>query len=660
MKYVIYLFILCILATSASATPDTISSVVVGSANNASNQDITANITASGGSGARKYVVDWQQFTGLPYNASNTRVMFDFDNTSSNNNTIYDMSTVYGNNNLSVNGADKNETGFTPDGSASYYFQGSPDYMSIPDGTAVDLSNNFTLSLWVSLNDCAENYIPFITKDSGTTFVPYELFRTDQFGRGWAFRTANGNAPAAELYSFSSVGCTNGEWYHLAVVKNDSTYRLYVNGELRSQDVDAQSIDNSGGELYLGRREDTPYGTDPSYFEGQMADFVIVDDVLSADDIFSIYSLGYVSDPYQYHALENYTTSNDQQKGFGHVPAEINLNTFNGQSYESSGGWDGFGHIRSSGINGFSPEDSEEFRFAINTTYAAWWYFNASTNMTLYAYHNPQSTDDGAIFDTIVNGSGRFLQVRLWNASSASAQFDATSPTALSQGTWHHIAVTYDGDRVYAYQDNTLVINQSHSGAVNSSSQYIVEKGQFDDSSSIVNDLNGSMDDWQWYRRYLSPDDIDVIYTTVNRTTLPSRWTAEDDVWRACVHSVDGMTVSSQVCSRPVTILADFLQVPVISSVIINTTTGSNLNTENITAYVNLTTGSNVTYSYNWTRNSVVFTDDDTVIDAANTTAGDTWQTCVTPTNQNGTGSTVCSNELTIIGIFPALRFYTS
>ena len=111
--------------------------------------------------------------------------------------------------------------------SYSVGFNGSSQYLSVPDNTAFDFgSGNFTVDCWVYLNS-AVAYAGIITKrSSNANYGPFQL----SFGPSGAtvtmFVSTSGSSWAINTGATISIGT----WYHVAMVRNGTTVTLYLNG----------------------------------------------------------------------------------------------------------------------------------------------------------------------------------------------------------------------------------------------------------------------------------------------------------------------------------------------------------------------------------------------------------------------------------------------
>ena len=108
----------------------------------------------------------------------------------------------------------------------SGYFNGSTDYLSIADNTALQLgSGEFTIEGWFYF--------------SGATSTAYNLISKGTASTGWSLNTTTGAriqfSYTASNLTGTTTTLTQGVWYHIAVVRNSTgNIRIYINGVLEA------------------------------------------------------------------------------------------------------------------------------------------------------------------------------------------------------------------------------------------------------------------------------------------------------------------------------------------------------------------------------------------------------------------------------------------
>jgi len=130
----------------------------------------------------------------------------------------------------------------SPEPGNALHFDGSNDFVSIPDNNSLDLTNSYTLEAWIkptsfsALAGIISKYHTssangYMLRLSGTS--PYTGIQFDEM------TTANGILTA-------------DKWYHIAAVKNGTVRKLYVNGQEFSLSGTGLSVTVNSDSLKLG------------------------------------------------------------------------------------------------------------------------------------------------------------------------------------------------------------------------------------------------------------------------------------------------------------------------------------------------------------------------------------------------------------------------
>lgn len=87
---------------------------------------------------------------------------------------------------------------------------------------------------------------------------------------------------------FSTTVATTGRWFHVAVVKQDDRFSIYINGYLEDSRSPVPSFfDTNAASLRLGF-----YFLEGSYFNGMIDEAEVFNRALSASEIQAIYNAG--------------------------------------------------------------------------------------------------------------------------------------------------------------------------------------------------------------------------------------------------------------------------------------------------------------------------------------------------------------------------------
>jgi len=147
-------------------------------------------------------------------------------------------------------------------------FDGTDDYVEIPDNSALDLTTNYTLEAWVYFNAVPSSTQGIISK--------YQTLNAN----GFTFRVVSGGKIDFDQVRTTSAVITAAQtWYHIAVVNNNGSRIIYVNGSQVS--ATGTPITNVANSDYVS------IGSDFSsrYMNGKIDEVRIWNDVRTADEI---------------------------------------------------------------------------------------------------------------------------------------------------------------------------------------------------------------------------------------------------------------------------------------------------------------------------------------------------------------------------------------
>jgi hypothetical protein len=177
---------------------------------------------------------------------------------------------------------------------ASYYFDGQNDYISVPHAAALNLSGDFTISLWAEI---------------AATQVPHEgindiLRKWNGTAEGYPFAIAYLNPLADDAYEdkiihvrYDGQGCANAPtsyspaiendvFQHIVLVKQGNTLRQYLNNVLIQEFVDNTTCSTANtADMTIGCR-----GNLVRFFKGKIDDIRIYGRAISNGEITNLYN----------------------------------------------------------------------------------------------------------------------------------------------------------------------------------------------------------------------------------------------------------------------------------------------------------------------------------------------------------------------------------
>ena len=167
----------------------------------------------------------------------------------------------------------------------AFSFDGVDDYVNVPNSPSWNFgTNNFSIDFWVNFNSANNpGYNNFIGHDeAGGSNNKWIFYLKD----GLLKFHINGSTGSYEFGSYPFLPVP-GTWYHLALTKDGSIYKFFVNGGLVDTYTAATpSVPDANAPLTIGQSESL------GYINGLMDEVEIFNRALSADEIASIYNAG--------------------------------------------------------------------------------------------------------------------------------------------------------------------------------------------------------------------------------------------------------------------------------------------------------------------------------------------------------------------------------
>ena len=144
-------------------------------------------------------------------------------------------------------------SGQTSENTGSVFFDGTGDYLSIPNNTQFEVGADFTFETWIyrtslgSLNTIYSYLTPSTTL-WGLSFI----LTTTGIG---IYGYNDGDSNYDELLTISGVVSTN-EWHHVAVVRSNSTWYYYIDGVLQGSGTMTSFSYTGTPTFYIGHQND--------------------------------------------------------------------------------------------------------------------------------------------------------------------------------------------------------------------------------------------------------------------------------------------------------------------------------------------------------------------------------------------------------------------
>ena len=167
---------------------------------------------------------------------------------------------------VTFNGTAQLDTAQKKFGTSSLLLDGNSDYLSMSDNAAFDFgSANFTIEWWVRFTSLQNACMFSHTSNSSTGLYVAYLTAGPILRIGYKL---SGSGAADVGYSWSP---STGTWYHLAVVRDGTNLKVYVDGSaVTTVAVSTTALDDATSDFRIGVYNGGNYEW---YFSGHMDDF---------------------------------------------------------------------------------------------------------------------------------------------------------------------------------------------------------------------------------------------------------------------------------------------------------------------------------------------------------------------------------------------------
>jgi hypothetical protein len=416
------------------------------------------------------------------------------------NSFIADASTT--NANLTIN-SDTKSIIYNPyqgDGYYSAYFDGTGDYLTVPNNTALDFgSSDFTIEFWVYRSGTGD-------------FMPIEKTISGQYGSWYLQLTGSTNILAwycsstgssADMFNNVTVGTIPlYSWTHVAIVRSGSTFTGYINGVGTSLGTSSATIFNSSYVITLGAHN----GSSSFYLNGYISNARIVKGT-------AVYTSAFTPPTSPLTAIANTSLLTCQSNRFidkstnnfaitriGDVSIYPNIPFTAGSSYST------YGSAYFDGVSDtLTTSGKSEFAFAKGDFTIEMWVYPISPLAT-------PTRDVGLFYVEQTNGVVFGFQTGNVAMGTRGVAYDVTTNYSPTSNTWTHLATTRFGANTYIFANGVLVGNATSSGGVANNKDYICTTGL----PTIGGNYAGGAG-FGYYTGYIS--DLRVIKGTAAYTT---------------------------------------------------------------------------------------------------------------------------------------------
>ena len=331
---------------------------------------------------------------------------------------------------ITRNGDTKTLTAVSKFYGSSGFFDGTGDYLSIPDDADFDLgTSNFTIEGFVYVTATSGSLQTFIAKGTGNNNqASYHIALTT--GGTWVYYLS-GNGSTWSIASAITIG-TNvlNTWQHIALVRNGSTFTPYFNGVAGTPTTSSTALFDSNKIFSVG-----------------------------ADDIGNSLLTGYIQDVRVYKGVAKYTANFTP-------PGNPNNGTLvNGPTYSTANG----GSIVFDGVDDYAEitDSSNNFDLGgIDATLEFWIYIPSTSGADVIIGKGGNTTNwnlsDGFIYQVQYdNANNRFLFY--YNNGGGAAGVTGISAGTQPINNWYQVVVvTTTANDIRFYVNTTNIVSATN------------------------------------------------------------------------------------------------------------------------------------------------------------------------------------------------------
>lgn len=323
----------------------------------------------------------------------------------------------------------------------SGYFDGTGDYLSVPDNNAFSLgTNNFTIEAWIYPTSTGSFPTIFAQYNGTSDSVFFCLGNANTSLLFYVYGTTNITLTAASAITLNT-------WQHVAAVRNGNTFTVYRNGVSVATNTTSLTVTNSTAKVTVGGVE----GASPYPFFGYISNLRVVNGT-------AVYTAGFTPPTSPVTAITNtqllcdFTNAgiidnammNDLET-VGNAQISTTQSKFGGSSMY----FDGTGDY-------LTIPSSQNFNFGTGNFTVEFWYRTAATGTHTIIDNNYATAPNFTVqpasgsMKLYINGSSTIL----------------TESSTHSANVWYHYAFVRSGSTITMYRDGTSVASATYSGAV--------------------------------------------------------------------------------------------------------------------------------------------------------------------------------------------------
>lgn len=362
-----------------------------------------------------------------------------------------------------INGTASNANWVPGKFGSAYDFDGSTNYISVPDHGSTSIGNkDFTLMAWIK-SDSATNGQEVITKSVGANDKEYELYVNSLAGTVGFESENNGSG---DMVTTSSTPITLNTWHHIAASFNAATLgvSIYVNGVKQPTTGSITQLpDDLSANIHIGKRT---YAA--SYFNGALDEVKIYNYVRTDSQVIEDMNAGHpapgspVGSSIAWYKFDEGYGDAANNSGTGGSTLNGDLGG-SGQTCPATGtvpcpAWTNDGKLgKSTDFDGTDDyiqiSDNNAFDFTGDMSVSAWVMKENADNVDKRIISKWGDTDAERSYLLQIGGTGT---VFAFVTATANESRTASSITTPAQNVWYHLVGVRRNNKGYIYVNGKL------------------------------------------------------------------------------------------------------------------------------------------------------------------------------------------------------------
>ena len=326
------------------------------------------------------------------------------------------------------------------------------------------------------------------------------------------------NSNTSGIYS-GTVTYNDNNWHHVVATSDQTTGKLYIDGELISSGAMPSPSYSGGSPVVSIGKQQHPGSSTYSWFDGSIDQYRIFDHAITPAQVTALYNetatsvaSGTIDNPSTI-AYYKMADASDETGSYDGTATNVDFNVI---------GKYGFAGLFN-GSNSYIDISTLDFP-TNNFSVSAWVYLNST----------PGSTTYNMILTTAKQNSGGYFyftfygtQLQYYHVASSTSVIGGT----VVAGQWNHVVLTQSstgGAKVYL-NDSVVASNTSltANNTPNTTSGGVNTLGYYNTGSSTTGSLNGRMDQVRIFNKAISAAEVTTLYNEVqcaNTITTPESY----------------------------------------------------------------------------------------------------------------------------------------